>query len=148
MAVSIQHTDGYSESIHSYVNNIPTPEGGTHEVGFKSAVTRVFNDFARKNNILKDKQANLLGEDFREGMVAVITVKMQNVQFEGQTKGRLGNPEVKSKVENLVAEKLEALIGMRGFKSSAEKIVAKRWVRQGQERRRSAPRTSPASRTN
>ena len=125
VAVSIQHTDGYSESIHSYVNNIPTPEGGTHEVGFKSAVTRVFNDFARKNNILKDKQANLLGEDFREGMVAVITVKMQNVQFEGQTKGRLGNPEVKSKVENLVAEKLEALIGMRGFKSSAEKIVAK-----------------------
>ena len=125
VAVAVQHTDGYSESIHSYVNNIPTPEGGTHEVGFKSAVTKVFNDFARKNNILKEKQANLLGEDFREGMVAVITVKMQNVQFEGQTKGRLGNPEVKSKVENLVAEKLEALIGMRGFKTAAEKIVGK-----------------------
>ena len=125
VAVAIQHTDGYTESIHSYVNNIPTPEGGTHEVGFKSAVTKVFNEFARKNNILKEKQANLLGEDFREGMVAVITVKMQNVQFEGQTKGRLGNPEVKSKVENLVTEKLEALIGMRGFKSAAEKIVGK-----------------------
>ena len=125
VAVAIQHTDGYAEFIHSYVNNIPTPDGGTHEAGFKSAVTKVFNEFARKNNILKDKQANLLGEDFREGMVAVITVKMQNVQFEGQTKGKLGNPEVKSKVENLVSEKLEALIGMRGFKSSAEKIISK-----------------------
>lgn len=125
VAVAIQHTDGYAENIYSYVNSIPTAEGGTHEIGFKSAITRVFNDFARKNNILKEKQANLLGEDFREGMVAVITVKMQNVQFEGQTKGRLGNPDVKPKVESLVAERLEALIAMRGFKSSAEKIVAK-----------------------
>lgn len=125
VAIAIQHTDGYAENIYSYVNSIPTAEGGTHEIGFKSAITRVFNDFARKNNILKEKQANLLGEDFREGMVAVITVKMQNVQFEGQTKGRLGNPEVKPKVESLVAERLEALIAMRGFKSSAEKIVAK-----------------------
>lgn len=125
VAVAIQHTSGYAENIYSYVNSIPTAEGGTHEVGFKSAVTRVFNEFARKNNILKEKQANLLGEDFREGMVAVITVKMQNVQFEGQTKGKLGNPEAKNKVENLVSEKLEALIAMRGFKSAAEKIVAK-----------------------
>ena len=125
VAVAIQHTDGYAENIYSYVNSIPTPDGGTHEAGFKTAVTKVFNDFARKNNILKDKQANLLGEDFREGMVAVITVKMQNVQFEGQTKGKLGNPEVKSKVENLVGERLEALIQARGFKSAAEKIVGK-----------------------
>lgn len=125
VAVAIQHTSGYAENIYSYVNSIPTAEGGTHEVGFKSAVTRVFNEFARKNNILKEKQSNLLGEDFREGMVAVITVKMQNVQFEGQTKGKLGNPEAKNKVENLVSEKLEALIAMRGFKSAAEKIVAK-----------------------
>lgn len=125
VAVAVQHTDGYAEHIHSYVNSIPTPEGGTHEVGFKSAVTKVFNEFARKNNILKEKQQNLLGEDFREGMVAVITVKMQNVQFEGQTKSKLGNPEVRSKVENLVAERLEALIAMRGYKSAAEKIVAK-----------------------
>lgn len=123
--VAIQHTDGYSENIYSYVNNIPTPEGGTHEAGFKSGVTRVFNDFARKNNILKEKQANLLGEDFREGMVAVITIKMQNVQFEGQTKAKLGNPEVRSKVENLVGEKLEELLNMRGYKSSAEKIISK-----------------------
>ena len=125
VAVAIQHTDGYAEHIYSYVNNIPTPEGGTHEAGFKSAVTKVFNDFARRNNILKEKQANLLGEDFREGMVAVITVRMQNVQFEGQTKTKLGNPEVRSKVENLISERLDALIAMRGFKSSAEKIVAK-----------------------
>lgn len=125
VAVAIQHTEGYSENIYSYVNNIPTAEGGTHEVGFKSAVTKVFNDYARKNNILKDKQANLLGEDFREGMVAVITVKMQNVQFEGQTKGKLGNPEVRPKVENLVSEKLAELLLQRGNKVIAEKIIAK-----------------------
>lgn len=125
VAVAIQHTDGYAENIYSYVNSIPTAEGGTHEVGFKSAVTKVFNDYARKNNILKDKQPNLLGEDFREGMVAVITVKMQNVQFEGQTKGRLGNPEVRSKVENLVAEKLSELLLLRGYKTIAESIITK-----------------------
>lgn len=125
VAVAIQHTEGYSENIYSYVNNIPTAEGGTHEVGFKSAVTKVFNDYARKNNFLKEKQANLLGEDFREGMVAVITVKMQNVQFEGQTKGKLGNPEVRTKVENLVSEKLADLLLQRGNKAIAEKIIAK-----------------------
>lgn len=125
VAVAIQHTEGYSESIYSYVNSIPTPEGGTHEVGFKSAFTRVLNDFARKNNLLKDKQANLLGEDFREGLVAVITIKMQNIQFEGQTKGKLGNPEVRQKVDTLVSEQLEELLLMRGYKSCAEKIIAK-----------------------
>ena len=125
VAVAIQHTEGYSENIYSYVNNIPTADGGTHEVGFKSAITKVFNDYARKNNILKEKQANLLGEDFREGMVAVITVKMQNVQFEGQTKGKLGNPEVRPKVENLVSEKLAELLLQRGNKAIAEKIIAK-----------------------
>jgi len=124
--VAIQHVqDSYSESIYSYVNSIPTIDGGTHEAGFKSAITRVFNDYARKNNILKEKQANLQGDDFREGMVAVITVKMQNVQFEGQTKGKLGNPEVFKKVESIVCEKLEDLLMQRGFKSSAEKIIQK-----------------------
>ncbi len=123
--VAIQHIDGYTENIYSYVNSIPTADGGTHEVGFKSAVTKVFNDFARKSGLLKDKQANLLGEDFREGMVAVITVKMQNVQFEGQTKGKLGNPEVRPKVENLVSDKLAELLMQRGYKATAEKIVAK-----------------------
>jgi len=125
LEVAIQHTQEYSESIYSYVNNIPTNEGGTHEVGFKSAITKVFNDYARKNNILKEKQANLLGEDFREGMVAVITVKMQNVQFEGQTKGKLGNPEVRTKVENILSEKLPDVLCQRGFKSIAESIINK-----------------------
>ena len=125
VAVAVQHVEGYTENIYSYVNSIPTAEGGTHEVGFKSAVTRVFNEFARRNNILKEKQANLLGEDFREGMVAVITVKMQNVQFEGQTKGKLGNPEVRQKVETLVSEQLEELLQMRGYKATAEKIISK-----------------------
>jgi DNA gyrase subunit B len=125
VAVAIQHTQGYTENIYSYVNNIPTVDGGTHEVGFKSAVTKVFNDYARKNNILKEKQSNLLGDDFREGMVAVITVKMQDVQFEGQTKGKLGNPDVRPKVESLVGDKLEELLNTRGYKATAEKIVAK-----------------------
>ncbi|MCQ2409156.1 MAG: DNA gyrase subunit B [Clostridia bacterium] len=125
LEVAIQHTTEYSESIYSYVNSIPTTEGGTHEVGFKSAITRVFNNYARDNNILKEKQANLLGEDFREGMVAVITVKMQNVQFEGQTKGKLGNPDVRPKVENIVNERLADLLLQRGNKSVAEAIIAK-----------------------
>ena len=125
VAVAIQHTMGYTENIYSYVNNIPTPEGGTHEVGFKSALTKVFNDFARDNKLLKDKQDNLLGDDFREGIVAVITVKMQEVQFEGQTKQKLGNPEARTKVDSIVTAKLSELINSRGFKSTAEKIVQK-----------------------
>ena len=125
VAVAIQHTTAYAESIYSYVNNIPTPEGGTHEVGFKSALTKVFNDYARDNKLLKDKQENLLGDDYREGIVAVITVKMQDVQFEGQTKTKLGNPEARTKVESIVTSKLSELINSRGFKSTAERIIQK-----------------------
>ncbi len=125
VAVAIQHTTAYSENIYSYVNNIPTPEGGTHEVGFKSALTKVFNDYARDNKILKDKQDNLLGDDYREGIVAVITVKMKEVQFEGQTKTKLGNPEARTKVESIVTAKLSELINSRGFKATAEKIINK-----------------------
>ena len=125
VAVAIQHTTAYSENIYSYVNNIPTPEGGTHEVGFKSALTKVFNDYARDNKILKDKQENLLGDDYREGIVAVITVKMKEVQFEGQTKTKLGNPEARTKVESIVTAKLSELINSRGFKATAEKIINK-----------------------
>ena len=124
--VAIQHVDGgYSENIYSYVNSIPTLEGGTHEVGFKSAVTNVFNDYARKTNSLKEKQSNLQGEDFREGMTAVILVRMQNVQFEGQTKSKLGNTEVRTKVETLVSDKLAELLLQKGYKSTAEKIISK-----------------------
>ncbi|MBQ7642418.1 MAG: DNA topoisomerase IV subunit B, partial [Clostridia bacterium] len=107
---AIQHTDSYAEGIFSYVNNIPTPEGGTHEVGFKSAVTRVLNDFAKNNNYIKEKDLSFMGEDFREGMTAIISVKMKNVEFEGQTKTKLGNPEAKAAVETTVVDELEKLI--------------------------------------
>ncbi len=103
---AIQMTNGYTENMFSYVNNIPTPEGGTHETGFKSAITKVFNDFARERKLLKDKEPNLLGEDFREGMTAVLSIKMTNVQFEGQTKTKLGNVEAKTAVESLTQQGL------------------------------------------
>lgn len=105
--LAFQHTDTYAESVFSYVNDIPTTEGGTHETGFKSALTRALNDFGRAKNIIKDKQANFTGEDYREGLTAVLTVKMQNMQFEGQTKTKLGNPEVKALVENLLTDAIE-----------------------------------------
>lgn len=100
--LAIQHTDGYNENICSYVNNIPTTEGGTHETGFKAAYTKVLNDYGRQKGYIKEKQQNFDGEDFREGMTAVLSIKMQNVQFEGQTKSKLGNPEVKTQVEAIV----------------------------------------------
>lgn len=106
-AACIQHTDGYTENTFSYVNNIPTADGGTHEVGFKSALTKVLNDYARSKGILKDKQPNFLGEDFREGITAVLSIKMQNPQFEGQTKNKLGNPDVRVTVEGLTTKLLE-----------------------------------------
>ncbi|MCI5819091.1 MAG: DNA gyrase subunit B [Acidaminococcus sp.] len=122
---AVQHGDNYNESVYSYVNNIPTGEGGTHEVGFKAAFTKVFNDYARKSGLLKDKQPNLLGEDFREGMVAVIAVRMQNVQFEGQTKTKLGNPEVRSKVENMLGECFDKWANDPSNKLAADAIIEK-----------------------
>lgn len=110
MEVAIQYNDSYTESMFSYVNNIPTPEGGTHETGFKVGLTRVLNDFARKLGILKDKDANLQGDDFREGITAVISVKMQNVQFEGQTKTKLGNTEAKQACEAITLAELPAFL--------------------------------------
>ena len=106
MKLALQYTDTYSESIFSYVNNIPTPEGGMHETGFKAALTKVLNDLARKTGMLKDKDENLLGDDFRVGLTAVLAIKMQNVQFEGQTKTKLGNPYVRPAMENLITQKL------------------------------------------
>ena len=104
--IALQHNDGYSESIFSYVNNIPTTEGGTHETGFKAALTKVLNDYCRKIDILKDKDPSLSGEDFREGLTAIISLKMRSIQFEGQTKTRLGNTEARPAVEYVVTEKL------------------------------------------
>ncbi|MFZ5640219.1 MAG: DNA topoisomerase (ATP-hydrolyzing) subunit B [Bacillota bacterium] len=102
--VALQYNDGYAENIFSYANNINTQEGGTHEAGFKTALTRVVNDYARKYNLLKENEANLTGEDIREGMTAVISVKVREPQFEGQTKTKLGNSEVRGVVDNIVVE--------------------------------------------
>ncbi len=104
--VAIQYTEGFMENIISYVNNIPTSEGGTHETGFKLAFTKAMNDYVKRNNLSKAKDPALIGDDYREGMNAVISVRMQNMQFEGQTKTKLGNPEVKGLVDSMVYEKL------------------------------------------
>ena len=106
MMLAVIHTEDYAESVFSFVNNIPTTEGGTHEAGFKSGYTKAFNEYARSHNILKDKQANLLGEDYREGMTAVLAIKLREVQFEGRTKTKLGNPEVRPAVENALVDLL------------------------------------------
>lgn len=104
--IAFQYNEGYSENIFSYVNNINTHEGGTHLVGFKTALTRTFNNYANKNNLVKDGKITLSGDDFREGITAVISIKVAEPQFEGQTKTKLGNSETKSAVETLVGEKL------------------------------------------
>lgn len=104
--VAMQHNDGYNEGIYTFVNNINTPEGGTHLEGFKRAITRVFNDYARKNKLLKDNEDNLSGEDIREGLSAIISVKVVDPQFEGQTKQKLGNSEASTAVNAIVGEQL------------------------------------------
>lgn len=123
--VAIQHTDAYVDNIVSFVNNIQTPEGGTHEVGFRSGVTRAFNNLARKTGTIKDKDQNLLGDDFKEGLSAVISIHIKNAQFEGQTKSKLGNPEVKPAVETMVVQLLEEYFNTRGTAKVAEKILDK-----------------------
>ena len=104
--VALQHNDSYTESVYSFVNNINTPEGGTHLVGFRNALTKTFNDYARNNKLLKDSEANLSGEDIREGMTAIISVKIEDPQFEGQTKQKLGNSEARGAVDSVVSEQL------------------------------------------
>ncbi len=104
--VSMQHNDSYTENVYSFVNNINTPEGGTHLAGFKNALTKTFNDYARKNKLLKDSETNLAGEDIREGLTAIISVKIENPQFEGQTKQKLGNSEARGAVDAVVSEQL------------------------------------------
>lgn len=107
--IAIQHTDSYVESISSFVNNIPTPEGGMHETGFRSGVTRALNDYARSRGVLKEKEDNFIGDDFKEGLSAVLSVKMHNVQFEGQTKTKLGNPEARPAVEYVTVNGFDEL---------------------------------------
>jgi DNA gyrase subunit B len=123
--IAIQYTDSYTESIFSYVNNIPTSEGGTHEIGFKAGVTRVLNDFVKKQNLYKGKNGGLIGEDFREGMTAVISVKMNNVQFEGQTKTKLGNTEARTAIESIVSEGLQHILEDIDNQSTLEMILNK-----------------------
>ncbi|MCI5480572.1 MAG: DNA topoisomerase (ATP-hydrolyzing) subunit B [Lachnospiraceae bacterium] len=104
--VSMQHNDSYTESVYSFVNNITTPEGGTHLTGFRNAITKTFNDYARKNKLIKDSEPSLSGEDFREGLTAIISVKIPEPQFEGQTKQKLGNSEARGAVDSIVSEQL------------------------------------------
>ena len=125
LEVAFIYTDSYTENSFSFVNNIPTIEGGTHETGFKTAFTKVMNDYARSANLLKEKEANLLGEDFREGITVVLSVKMNNVQFEGQTKTKLGNPEVKTLVEALSIRELSKLVSDKKNASIFEVVVNK-----------------------
>lgn len=104
--VAMQHNDSYTESSYSFVNNINTPEGGTHLVGFRNAITKTFNDYARSCKLLKDNEPNLSGEDIREGLTAIVSVKIEDPQFEGQTKQKLGNSEARTAVDNIVSEQL------------------------------------------
>lgn len=104
--VAMQHNDSYQEGTYSFVNNITTPEGGTHLTGFRNAITKTFNDYAKKNKILKENEANLMGEDIREGLSAIISIKISEPQFEGQTKQKLGNSEARGAVDNVVSEQL------------------------------------------
>lgn len=110
LEIAFQYTTGYTENIFSYANNIFTPEGGTHLNGFKSALTRTVNNYAKKNNYIKSNEKNLSGEDVREGLTAIISIKLLDPQFEGQTKTKLGNPEVKGIVETIVNEELSAFL--------------------------------------
>lgn len=122
---ALQYTDAYTENLFSYVNNIPTGDGGTHETGFKTAFTKAFNDYARKIGVLKEKDNNLSGEDFREGMTAVLIAMVPNPQFEGQTKERLGNSEVRPAVEAVIGEQLSIWLDDLKNQNAAQQIVQK-----------------------
>ena len=108
--VAMQHNDSYSDNTYGFVNNITTPEGGTHVVGFRNAITKTFNDYARKKKLLRDNEPNLSGEDIREGLTAIISVKIEDPQFEGQTKQKLGNSEARGAVDNVVSKQLEIFL--------------------------------------
>ena len=108
--VAMQHNDSYSDNTYGFVNNITTPEGGTHVVGFRNAITKTFNDYARKNKLLRENEPNLSGEDIREGLTAIISVKIEDPQFEGQTKQKLGNSEARGAVDNVVSKQLEIFL--------------------------------------
>lgn len=123
--IAMQYTDSYTESIFSYVNSIPTTEGGAHETGFKSGLTKVINEYGRRFNFLKDRDSNLAGEDIREGITAVISINMQDIQFEGQTKTKLGNVEARSALETIVIDELSYIIETNRYDEDIKAIIEK-----------------------
>ncbi|HJD40995.1 MAG TPA: DNA topoisomerase (ATP-hydrolyzing) subunit B [Candidatus Blautia stercoripullorum] len=123
--VAMQHNDAYTENTYGFVNNITTPEGGTHIMGFRNALTKTFNEYARKNKLLKDSDANLSGEDIREGLTAIISVKIEDPQFEGQTKQKLGNSEARGAVDSVVSSQLEIYLEQN---PSVAKIIVEKSI--------------------
>ena len=144
--VAMQHNDSYNENSYGFVNNITTPEGGTHIVGFRNALTKTFNDYARKNKLLKDNEPNLTGEDIREGLTAIISVKIENPQFEGQTKQKLGNSEARGAVDNVVSEQLQIFLEQNPqvAKVTVEKSVMAQRAREAARKARDLTRRKSA----
>lgn len=144
--VAMQHNDSYSDNTYGFVNNITTPEGGTHIVGFRNALTKTFNDYARKNKLLKDNEPNLSGEDIREGLTAIISVKIEDPQFEGQTKQKLGNSEARGAVDNIVSNQLEIFLEQNPnvAKITVEKSVMAQRAREAARKARDLTRRKSA----
>lgn len=144
--VAMQHNDSYSDNTYGFVNNITTPEGGTHVVGFRNALTKTFNDYARKNKLLKDNEQNLSGEDIREGLTAIISVKIEDPQFEGQTKQKLGNSEARGAVDSVVSKQLEIYLEQNPTvaKLTVEKSVMAQRAREAARKARELTRRKSA----
>ena len=144
--VAMQHNDSYNENSYGFVNNITTPEGGTHIVGFRNALTKTFNDYARKNKLLKDNEPNLTGEDIREGLTAIISVKIEDPQFESQTKQKLGNSEARGAVDNVVSEQLQIFLEQNPqvAKVTVEKSVMAQRAREAARKARDLTRRKSA----
>ena len=144
--VAMQHNDSYTENCYGFVNNINTPEGGTHIVGFRNALTKTFNDYARKNKLLKDSEPNLSGDDIREGLTAIVSVKIENPQFEGQTKQKLGNSEARGAVDSVVSKQLEIFLEQNPTvaKATVEKSVLAQRAREAARKARDLTRRKSA----
>ena len=144
--VAMQHNDSYTDNTYGFVNNITTPEGGTHVVGFRNAITKTFNDYARKNKLLKDSEPNLSGEDIREGLTAIISVKIEDPQFEGQTKQKLGNSEARGAVDSIVSSQLQIFLEQNPAigKSIVEKSVMAQRSREAARKARDLTRRKSA----
>ena len=144
--VAMQHNDSYTENSYGFVNNINTPEGGTHIVGFRNALTKTFNDYARKNKLLKDSEPNLSGDDIREGLTAIVSVKIEEPQFEGQTKQKLGNSEARGAVDSVVSKQLEIFLEQNPSvaKATVEKSVLAQRAREAARKARDLTRRKSA----